>query len=100
MFTGKCACGSVSYIVEADPMFVHCCHCSDCLRTTGSAFVINALIETDQIVVTGPMGSVEVDSPSGGGQRIHMCANCCTMIYSNYLIRGDKMRFFALWDNG
>ena len=30
-------------------MFVHCCHCRDCQRQTGSAFVINALIETERI---------------------------------------------------
>ena len=27
-------------------MFVHCCHCDDCQRLTGSAFVLNAIIET------------------------------------------------------
>ena len=32
-------------------MFVHCCHCRDCQRQTGSAFVINALIETDRIAL-------------------------------------------------
>ena len=32
-------------------MFVHCCHCRDCQRQTGSAFVLNALIETDRIEI-------------------------------------------------
>ena len=30
-------------------MFVHCCHCLDCQQQTGSAFAVNALIETDRI---------------------------------------------------
>jgi len=30
-------------------MFVHCCHCRNCQSQTGSAFVLNALIETDRI---------------------------------------------------
>ena len=34
---------------DATPMFVHCCHCQDCQRQTGTAFVLNALIETDRV---------------------------------------------------
>ena len=44
---GGCTCGSVRYRMTSQPMFVHCCHCRDCQRQTGSAFVLNALIETD-----------------------------------------------------
>ena len=48
-FEGGCACGRMRYRLESKPMFVHCCHCRDCQRQTGSAFVINALIETDRV---------------------------------------------------
>jgi hypothetical protein len=48
---GGCACAAVRYRLAAPPMFVHCCHCRDCQRQTGSAFVINALIETDRILL-------------------------------------------------
>ena len=48
---GGCACGAVRYHLEDAPMFVHCCHCRDCQRQTGSAFVINALIETSRVTV-------------------------------------------------
>jgi hypothetical protein len=41
---GGCSCGAVRYRLESAPMFVHCCHCRDCQRQTGSAFAINALI--------------------------------------------------------
>ena len=46
---GGCSCGAVRYRLSSKPMFVHCCHCLDCQRQTGSAFVLNALIETDRI---------------------------------------------------
>ena len=42
---GGCACGKMRYRLESKPMIVHCCHCRDCQRQTGSAFVLNALIE-------------------------------------------------------
>ena len=47
--TGGCACGSIRYQLLDKPMFVHCCHCDNCRRLTGSAFVLNAIIETQTI---------------------------------------------------
>jgi hypothetical protein len=47
---GNCTCGHLRYRVERPPLFVHCCHCSFCQRETGSAFVLNALIEASGIV--------------------------------------------------
>ena len=46
---GGCACGEVRYRLASEPMFVHCCHCLNCQRQTGSAFVINLLIESDRV---------------------------------------------------
>src|SRR5579864_5797801 len=60
--TGGCACGAVRYRLASPPMFVHCCHCRDCQRQTGSAFVLNALIETDRIAILS--GTAE---PGAGG---------------------------------
>ena len=46
---GGCACGAVRYRLTSDPLITHCCHCLNCQRQTGSAFVINLLIETDRV---------------------------------------------------
>ena len=46
-YEGGCSCGKVRYRLTAEPMFVHCCHCRQCQRITGSAFVINAIIEKE-----------------------------------------------------
>jgi len=46
---GGCTCGSVRYRLVAAPLFVHCCHCRWCQRETGSAFVLNALVEANQV---------------------------------------------------
>jgi hypothetical protein len=47
--TGGCACGALRYRLASEPLFVHCCHCLNCQRQTGSAFVINLLIEADRV---------------------------------------------------
>jgi hypothetical protein len=46
---GGCACGQIRYRLLLAPLFVNCCHCLNCQRQTGSAFVLNAVIETDWV---------------------------------------------------
>ena len=46
---GGCACRDGALRLTSEPMFVHCCHCLNCQRQTGSAFVINLLIEADRV---------------------------------------------------
>ena len=46
---GGCSCGAVRYRLTTEPLVVHCCHCLNCQRQTGSAFVINLLIEADRV---------------------------------------------------
>lgn len=82
---GGCACGAVRYRLTSSPMFVHCCHCHDCQRQTGSAFVLNALIEADRIVlVSGEPEAVGVPTDSGHPHDIHRCPTCRTALWSDY----------------
>ena len=82
---GGCACGAVRYRLGARPMFVHCCHCRDCQRQSGSAFVINALIETDRIaLLAGDPVPVAVPTDSGRPHRIFRCPGCGIAVWSEY----------------
>ncbi len=91
MLDGRCGCGSVTYRLKRDPMFVHCCHCRDCQRQTGSAYVLNAIVEADQVELDGPTTDHLLDTASGKGQRIVRCADCGVALFSDYLIRGGKL---------
>jgi hypothetical protein len=82
---GGCACGSVRYRLATPPMFVNCCHCRECQRQTGSAFVVNAVIETDRIqLLRGRPEPVEVPTGSGRPHDIHRCGTCRTALWSDY----------------
>ena len=82
---GGCACGAVRYHLGSMPMFVHCCHCQDCQRQTGSAFVLNALIEADRItLLSGSPQAVPVPTDSGQPHDIHRCPTCLTAVWSDY----------------
>ena len=90
---GGCACGEVRYRLSGPPMFVHCCHCKDCQRQTGSAFVLNAIIETDRIaLLSGVPEAVGVPTDSGRPHDVHRCPRCRTALWSDYG-RRPKLRF-------
>jgi hypothetical protein len=91
---GGCACGEVRYRLSSGPMFVHCCHCTSCQTETGSAFAINALIESDRVETTrGAAEPVMTPSESGRGQRIWRCPACHVALWSNYRGAGDAVHF-------
>jgi hypothetical protein len=82
---GGCACGEVRYRLTSDPLFVHCCHCLNCQRQTGSAFVINLMIETDRIeLLAGEPQPVDVPRGAKSKQRIFRCPTCQVAVFSRY----------------
>jgi hypothetical protein len=82
---GGCACGALRYRLTRAPMKVHCCHCRQCQRLTGSAFVLNAIIEADHIVlVSGEVETTPGPSESGRVHDIYRCATCSTAVWSDY----------------
>lgn len=91
---GGCACGAVRYRIEQEPLFVHCCHCTWCQRETGSAFVLNALVETDQVtLLSGQTEAVDTPSESGKGQEIHRCPTCQVALWSHFGGAGKNVAF-------
>ena len=82
---GGCACGAVRYFMESAPMFVHCCHCHDCQRQTGTAFVLNALIETARVrLLKGEVVRSTMPTESGRPHGIDRCSSCGTAMWSEY----------------
>jgi hypothetical protein len=81
---GGCSCGAVRYRLTSEPMIVHCCHCLNCQRQTGSAFVINALIELDRLEVEGETEPADMAREGDAVQTIHRCPACKIAVYSFY----------------
>ncbi len=96
MLTGQCACGALTYQMASEPIFVHCCHCSECQRQTGSAFVLNAIIETDRVTHRGPVFEHSLPTPSGKGQVMTRCNECSTVVFSKYMARQGKLTYIRV----
>lgn len=82
---GGCACGEVRYRLKKAPMFVHCCHCRECQRHSGSAFVLNAILEEEFLeALSGEAAPFNVPTNSGGPHAIYHCPACQTALWSDY----------------
>ncbi len=90
---GSCTCGAVSYQLTQRPLFTHCCHCTWCQRETGSAFALNAMIETENLQVSGVVEEMAIPSNSGKGQTIARCPTCKVALFSHYAGAGRLMAF-------
>ena len=93
---GCCACGDVRYRMLGPPLIVHCCHCSWCQRETGTAFALNAIIESDRMqLLAGSVELIDTPSASGAGQQIARCARCQTALWSHYAFAGigERVKF-------
>ena len=94
---GHCTCRRIRYEVTSRPLFVHCCHCRWCQRETGSAFAINAMIETDRIRLTADAPElVDTQSNSGKGQKIMRCPDCRVAVWSHYPGAGPRFAFLRV----
>ena len=78
--TGKCFCGAVEYSVPDAFQYALYCHCSNCRRTTGSAFKPFAGIERAKFAVTKGADSLMIY----GGDKAHdaHCGQCGSLLYS------------------
>lgn len=91
---GACTCGQIRFQLNQAPLFVHCCHCTWCQRESGSAFALNALIETAAIeLLAGEPEVVMLPSNSGKGQKVMCCPNCKIALWSHYNGAGEALSF-------
>lgn len=91
---GGCDCRQVRYSLSERPLFVHACHCRWCQRESGSAFALNAMIESDRLQMLGTAPElVNTPSASGAGQVIARCPQCKVALYSHYAGAGALLSF-------
>jgi len=82
---GRCACSAVRYKLTASPLIVHACHCRDCQRLSGSAFVVNIWIERKFVELTdGAPKSFRLAGGTGKPHDVYFCQKCGTYLWSRY----------------
>ncbi|MER8506736.1 GFA family protein [Mesorhizobium sp. M0199] len=90
--TGKCLCGAVQYAVADAFIYAANCHCSNCRRTTGSAFKPFAGIERDRLSLTRGEDNLMIFGDETG-HNAH-CKTCGSLLYS--VVRGGAFVHVAM----
>jgi hypothetical protein len=83
---GGCICGAIRYRLTKEPMIIHACHCRDCQKLTGTAFVTNMWIERQLVETSGPepVAFPVPPGPSGTRHDVFHCPACGTALWGKY----------------
>jgi hypothetical protein len=77
---GKCFCGAVAYAVADEFRYAMNCHCSNCRRTTGSAFKPFAGIERGKLGLTRGQDELLIYGDDKANNT--HCRRCGSLLYS------------------
>jgi hypothetical protein len=85
--TGKCLCGRIQYSCDAEPVVMMACHCKDCQRQTGSAFLTAVAVPNDTITVSGDLRTY---TQPGGTTGLPMHRRFCPQCGSQVLLEREQ----------
>lgn len=81
MITGGCLCGGIRYEYDGEINEISMCHCSQCRKAQGSAFVAVCPIDTRRFRITAGTGLLREYRAVPSKCRV-FCSNCGSPIYS------------------
>jgi len=81
--TGGCRCEACRYSFDSAPFVAYTCHCRDCQKLTGSAFLTCLHIAAEALELTAGESVVdERPTDSGNLVRTHFCLRCGGSLYA------------------
>ncbi|MEZ5979169.1 MAG: GFA family protein [Planctomycetota bacterium] len=96
---GRCACGGVRFVATLPPRFVAHCHCENCRRAHGAAFVTWAGFREAAFRLDDPEGLVRAFASDTSARR-RFCSRCGTpMLYDGPRWPGEVHVAVALFDD-
>ena len=80
--TGGCQCGAVRYRIDAEPVALYACHCSECRKQSGSIHGLSLIVPTSAFVVTeGAPACWSRATDKGADMNCWFCGNCGNRLY-------------------
>lgn len=90
--TGRCLCGFVCFEVSGDVEAAAYCHCSDCRKCTGSAFVVSFPVLTANFkLVSGSPKPFTKTGDSGNELTRHFCPECGSPLFTSSPRHPDRI---------
>jgi hypothetical protein len=88
-FEGGCLCGKVRYSGEAEPIFAGVCHCTNCQKSSGTAFNTVVAVPKPTITMTGPVKTYEGKGDTGNAVFKLFCPECGSPVAEEAAIMAD-----------
>jgi len=83
-YSGRCLCGEIIYSVDSEPLFSGNCHCKDCQRSSGSAYVPALVFLEKDVPIGGQAKYFESTSDSGSIHTRGFCSNCGSQLFAKF----------------
>lgn len=93
--SGGCTCGAVRYECTADPVLAFNCHCRDCQRATGGAYVPAVVVPRSALRVTGEVRYFGVRGESGQILNRGFCTSCGSRLFGKPDFKPELMVIMA-----
>lgn len=84
MYTASCLCGGIQLRLNAEIARIHVCHCTQCQKAQGGAFVAVAPVAKNQLEVLEGAQLMGDYFASPGKKRV-FCSRCAAPLYSERL---------------
>ena len=86
---GGCLCGKVRYSGEAEPIFVGVCHCTNCQKSSGTAFNSVVAVPKSALSLTGTISTFEGRGDTGNATYKRFCPECGSPVAEEAAIMAD-----------
>lgn len=83
-YSGQCLCGEIRYAVNSEPVFTGNCHCKDCQRSSGSAFIPAMIFHEKNVTIAGEAKYYESRADSGNSHSRGFCPNCGSQLFARF----------------
>ncbi|GAA6000316.1 hypothetical protein JCM10207_007957 [Rhodosporidiobolus poonsookiae] len=91
-YRGKCLCGKSEILIDGPKVDSQIrCHCSDCVKTSGTAFSSNILIKETDVRFVGRIAKYVSKAASGNDVTRIFCGNCGAALGHNTVAFGDSL---------
>lgn len=91
MHAGSCLCGGVRYVLRGEPGPITLCHCRQCRKAQGSAFVAAAPVKRAELEFVAGAELLQTYESSPGKERV-FCGRCGSPLYSRRPAEPDTLR--------
>lgn len=89
MFTpylGNCICGQFKFRLNAEPITLVACHCTNCQRRSGGALQLSLYVYRESLeVIAGAASSISTTAENGEEYRNLVCSTCQTRLWSEFV---------------